>query len=144
MSTKFSRGGRAGDQVTNQTLGLFCIIGLDAEREYQSMNELQTIKAEKMGRVDSMTKVPPPDNNDAGCQCLHLCPRPPSGGRGRIMCVAHPSAQNHLSTCHFPFAFKGPFHADARPDTQTATEENGHLAKGLEFSLSPSVIHCSN
>ena len=73
----------------------------------------QTIKAENMGRVDSMTKVPPPDNNDAGCQCLHLCPRPPSGGRGRIMCVAHPSAQNHLSTCHFPFAFKGPFQADA-------------------------------
>ena len=100
-----------------------------AEKElkgYQMTYELRTIKVENMDRVDSMTKVPPPDNNGR---------RVPVSASS-LMCASHPSAQNHLSTCHFPFAFKGPFHADAWPDSQTATEENGHLAKGLEFSLS--------
>ena len=87
-----------------------------------------------MGRVDFMTKVPPPDNNGAGCQCLHLCPRPPSGGR--IMCVAHPGAQNHLSTCHFPFAFKGPFHADAWTLKLPLRKTVILPRDGLEFSLS--------
>ena len=79
-----------------------------------------------MDRVDSMTKVPPPDNNGrrvgvSVCIISYVCLAP-----------ERPEPSVNLS---FPFrVFKGPL--PRRLDSQTATEENGHLAQGLEFSRS--------
>ena len=85
-----------------------------------------------MDRVDSMTKVPPPDNNGRRVGAVSA---------SSLMCAAHPSAQNHLSTCHFPFAFKGPFLAAW---TVKLSLRKTVILPRDSNSLAPSVIHCSN